>query len=147
MGIFTGGQQGLPNMKGFCRHLIKVLSSVLCAGILYFLWMGVFLVLSDRAGAVVRGIFWLLAPVVTAAGFAVGLVVSERLLGSAKVSFLRVFIWPLVGCAVGAAVVYWYGPMLIVFGMFLVGAASVVLRQATGSMSRRAGTNAASESG
>ena len=133
-------------MKGFCRQFLTVAFSILCAGILYFLWMGIFLVLSDRAGAVVRDILWLLAPVATAAGFAVGLVASERLLGSGKVTFLRVFIWPLVGCAVGAAAVYWYGPMLIVFGMFLCGTASVVLRQVLGSMRRRAATNATRES-
>ena len=133
-------------MKGFCRQFLTVAFSILCAGILYFLWMGIFLVLSDRAGVAVRGILWLLAPVVTAAGFAVGLAVSERLLGSVKVSFPRVFTWPLGGCVLGAAAVYWHGPMLIVFGMFLCGTASVVLRQVLGSMRRRGGTNAARES-
>lgn len=133
-------------MKRFCRQFLTVAASILCGGVLYFLWMGVFLALSDRAGVVVRGILWLLAPVVTAAGFAVGLAVSERLFGSAKVSFLRVLMWPLGGCVLGAAAVYWHGPMLIVFGMFLCGTAGVVLRQVLGSRRRRAGTNAARES-
>ncbi len=112
------------------RQFLKVASSTLCAGVFYFLWMGAFLVLSDRAGVVVRRIFWVLAPVVTAGGFAVGLAFTERLSGPTKTPFVRIFIWPLAGCAVGAAVVYWFGPMLIVFGMFLFGTASVVLREA-----------------
>ena len=41
----------------------------------------------------------------------------------------RTLIWPLVGCAVGALAVYWYGPMLIVFGMFVSGTCGVVLRE------------------
>jgi hypothetical protein len=35
----------------------------------------------------------------------------------------------MIGCAIGAAVVYWFGPMLIVFGMFAAGTASVALRE------------------
>ena len=116
-------------MKGFHRQLLQVAASILCAGILYLLWLGVFIVLSVRGG-VVKGILWLVAPVVTAAGFALGLAVSMRLLKSPRVSLVSVFLWPLAGCVVGAAVVYWYGPMLIVFGMFLLGTASVVVRQA-----------------
>ena len=75
---------------------------------------------------------------VTAGGFAVGLALGERLLGGMRVSFGRVLPWPLAGCAVGAAAVYPYGPMLIVFGMFLLGTAGVVLRQA---LRERRGTN------
>ena len=116
-------------MKGFRGQLLQVAASILCAGVLYFLWVGVFIVLSGR-GEVVKGILWLLAPVVTAAGFALGLAVSMRLLKSPRGSLMGIFLWPLAGCVVGAAVVYWYGPMLIVFGMFLLGTASVVVRQA-----------------
>ena len=79
--------------------------------------------------AVLRGIGWLSAPLVTAAGFAAGLWIVERLLGAARTRFSRIFAWPLVGCALGAAAVFWFGPMLIVFGMFLAGTVSVVLRE------------------
>ena len=43
--------------------------------------------------------------------------------------FSRILVWPLIGCAVGAGIVYWFGPMLIVFGMFVAGTASVALRE------------------
>ena len=96
---------------------------------MYFVWMGVFLVVPGRGG-VVKGALWLLAPVVTAGGFALGLAVSTRLLKLPMGSPVGVFLWPLAGCVVGAAAVYWYGPMLIVFGMFVLGTVSVVVRQA-----------------
>jgi hypothetical protein len=43
--------------------------------------------------------------------------------------FIHIYRWPLVGCAIGAGVVYWFGPMLVVFGMLAAGTASVVLRE------------------
>ena len=117
-------------MTRFFQQVLIVASSILCAAVLYFLWMGTFILLSGHVGEAAKGFLWVLAPVVTAAGFAVGLAMSERPLTSRRVSFGRIYVWPLVGCAVGAAAVYWHGPMLIVFGMFLMGTASVVLRQA-----------------
>jgi hypothetical protein len=67
--------------------------------------------------------------VTTAAGFALGVTIVERLTRTSRTRFLRIFVWPLIGCALGAGAVYWFGPMLIVFGMFAVGAASIVLRE------------------
>jgi hypothetical protein len=70
------------------------------------------------------------APVVTTAGFAFGLTLLRwrvRPLGS---QFTRNYAWPLLGCAVGAAVVYPFGPMLIVFGMFAAGTLAVAIREA-----------------
>ena len=46
-----------------------------------------------------------------------------------KTRFFHILLWPLSGCAVGAGVVYWFGPMLIVFGMFAAGTASVIIRE------------------
>ena len=117
-------------MRHIFRHAAEVAISVLSAGVLYFLWLGAFLLLSDRAGPVIMGVLWVLAPVVTAAGFALGVAAADRILRSRSGPLARIFLWPLAGCAVGAAAVYWYGPMLIVFGMFVAGTASVVLRQA-----------------
>jgi hypothetical protein len=55
--------------------------------------------------------------------------VAKRLTEARREAFVRMFIWPLVGCILGAVVVVWFGPMLIVFGMFLVGTGSVALRE------------------
>jgi hypothetical protein len=40
--------------------------------------------------------------------------------------------WSLAGCAISCVIVWPFGPMLIVFGMFLIGTLSVVLQEAAG---------------
>jgi len=74
-------------------------------------------------------ILWLVAPVVTATGFATGIAIVEHLTRMSKTKFLRIFIWPMIGCAIGAGAVYWHGPMLIVFTMLAAGTASIALRE------------------
>lgn len=111
------------------RTLLRVVCSVLCAGGTYFVWMATFIFLRDAGGQAVRALLWLVAPVVTALGFAVGAALHERLAEGRSDSFARVYLWPLVGCSVGAAAVFPFGPMLIVFGMFLMGTASMILRE------------------
>jgi hypothetical protein len=73
-----------------------------------------------------------MAPATTAAGFALGIALSERLAGQRRTALLRLFLWPLVGCAIGAGVVYWFGPMLTVFAIFAAGTASLALRELYG---------------
>lgn len=91
--------------------------------------MALFLLTGSPDSPVVEAILWLLAPVMTAAGFALGIALFERLAGQNRTAFLHIFLWPLVGCAIGAGVVYWFGPMLIVFAMFAAGTASIALRE------------------
>jgi len=91
--------------------------------------MAVFLLTISLDSPVLEAILWLLAPVATAAGFATGIVLFGHLTSTSETTFFRVLIWPLIGCAIGAGVVYWFGPMLIVFGMFVAGTASVALRE------------------
>jgi hypothetical protein len=111
------------------RAFARVALSLLCAGVFYFVWMSAFILSAGFDSTVVEAILWLLAPVTTAAGFAAGIVVYERLAGASRTGFLAIFVLPLVGCAIGAGVVFWFGPMLIVFGMFAAGTAGVVLRE------------------
>jgi hypothetical protein len=103
--------------------------SLVCAGVSYSIWLAVFLLALSRGSSMLEAIGYLSAPVVTAAGFAAGAAFTERLTGAGRTSFLRIFPWPLIGCAVGAAAVFWFGPMLIVFGMFAAGTGSVALRE------------------
>ncbi len=77
----------------------------------------------------VKALLRLSAPVTTAAGFALGIALFERLAGHSRTAFLRIFLWPLVGCAIGDGVVYWFGPMLIVFAIFAAGTASIAIRE------------------
>ena len=67
-----------------------------------------------------------------AAGFAAGITVAERLAKKDRTRFICIYVWPLVGCSIGAAVVYPFGPMLIVFGMFAAGTVSLAIREIVG---------------
>jgi len=80
-------------------------------------------------GPVVKGFLWVAAPVVTAAGFAAGIILIDLIAKTGKIRFVRIYVWPLAGCAIGAGIVFPFGPMLIVFGMFGLGTASVLLRE------------------
>ena len=111
------------------RTPLRVACSALFAGVTYFVWMAAFIYLKDTGGQALRALLWLAAPVATALGFAVGAVLHERFAGGRRDRFARVYLWPLVGCFVGAVVVFPFGPMLIVFGMFLMGTASMILRE------------------
>ena len=55
--------------------------------------------------------------------------IFEMLPGTRKSKILDILKWPLIGCTIGAGVVYWFGPMLVVFGMFAAGTAGIVLRE------------------
>lgn len=91
--------------------------------------MAVFFITKGSSGLIVEYLLWALAPVFTAAGFATGILVLDRIAGTRTAKFLSIFIWPLVGCAIGAIVVYWFGPMLIVFGMFVCGSLGITIRE------------------
>lgn len=116
-------------MKSLLGAFARVTSSLLFSGIFYIGWMAVFIPAFKTGNPVLQTIGWLSAPVVTAAGFAAGIWIAERLIGPRTTRFSRIFTWPFVGCTVGAGAVFWFGPMLIVFGMFLAGTASVVVRE------------------
>jgi hypothetical protein len=110
------------------RGLIRVAAGLLGGGILYSSWLAVFLVVG-RDTEPVEAVLWLTAPVITAIGFAAGVALAQRFLGTTT-WFWRVLPWPLIGCAIGAAAIFWYGPMLIVFTMFMGGVLALALREA-----------------
>jgi hypothetical protein len=138
------GQAGSPymNIRLLCGVFVKVILSVIFAGIFYTAWMAVSII-EFRSGldSIVLKIFlWLIGPIVTALGFATGIVISERVLRSREKSkFLNIFKWSLAGCAIGAGSVVWFGPMLIVFGMFTFGTAAIAVRETL--IIRKAGKN------
>ncbi len=99
------------------------------AGLFFLCWLAVFIPAFKTGIVGLKMVGWLSAPLVTGLGFATGLWIGERVLRTKTSGFLNVLVWPLVGCSIGAAAVFWFGPMLIVFGMFAAGAASVVLRE------------------
>ena len=69
------------------------------------------------------------ARLILAHAFAAGVAVLGFLTKNSNSKFLATFQWTLIGCTVGALAIVWFGPMLIVFGMFAAGTASVVLKE------------------
>jgi len=116
-------------MARLLMGLVSVVVSLVCGGAFYFGWMAVFLLTLKLERPVLNVLLWPLAPVVTAVGFAVGVVIAQRLTGAERSGFAHIYRWPLVGCIVAVAVVYPIGPMLIVFGMLFAGTVSVALRE------------------
>jgi hypothetical protein len=116
--------------------LARIASSILGGGMLYSVWMAAFLLTVGARNRLLTLALWLLAPILTGIGFAVGVLSFDRFTGTRQMGFLSVLVWPLTGCVLGAAVVYWFGPMLIVFGMFLAGTASVTIMEIVKSASR-----------
>ena len=128
--------RGPVDLRHSWKALVKVAVSLLCGGVFYFAWMASFILATRLENSAVETVLWVLAPVITAVGFAAGIAVFERSTGADKTRLLRIFVWPLIGCAIGAGVVYWVGPMLIVFGMFAAGTARIVLREVIQSQRR-----------
>lgn len=109
--------------------IIRVVTSVVGAGALYSAWLALMLsIVSRPASPMPRGLL-LTAPVAPALGFGLGAFLGDRLTGRRRMRLLQACLWPLAGCIVGALVVYPFGPMLIVFGMFGLGTAAVVLNE------------------
>ena len=116
------------DIKFFTRLLYRSIFSLLAAGLTYFLWLGIFLS-ADLINILSEVFLFISAPVFAAFGFALGIFILERLSKERSTNFFRIFLWTLAWCGVGAFVLYWFGPMLIVFGIFIMGMLSVVLRE------------------
>jgi len=122
---------GTVNAKLLLLVVVRVVCSLIFAGIFYTGWMAVAIAAfkAEIDSIVVKAVLWLCAPVVTGAGFAVGVALFELLPGARRSKFVDIYKWSLIGCAIGAGIVLPFGPMLIVFGMFVLGTASVTLRE------------------
>ena len=117
------------NFKYILNAFIIVFLSVIFAGIFYVGWLALFLLTIKSANYPAKVLLWLSGPPVTALGFATGAWFSELLTKTRKTAFARILIWPLIGCVIGAGVIFSFGPMLIVFGMFAIGTVSIILRE------------------
>jgi len=113
------------------KWVFKPTVSLVLGGVFYAGWLAAFLAAVRSENSAAKGALFFAAPVVTAAGFAVGVSLFERLTNSVRGGFARTMAWALVGCAAGAAAVFWYGPMLIVFTMLAGGTAAVLVREIT----------------
>ena len=122
--IEQSDQQGMSTRK----RLARIATSTLFGGLFYSIWLSVFL-LSSPDRALIETILWLVAPLATAIGFTSGIMFFDHFFRNASLPFIRLISWPLVGCIFGALVVYWFGPMLIVFSMLAFGTISVAARE------------------
>lgn len=118
-------------IKRLLGIFVRVAMSVIFAGIFYIGWMAIILqTYKSESGLVVKAVIWILAPILTGLGFAVGSKIFELLPSTDKTRFWETYKWCLAGCAIGGGVLWVCGPMLIVFGMFAAGTMSVVLHEA-----------------
>lgn len=116
-------------MKSLLKLLALASVSILVAGVFHVGWLAAFIPAAKSGVIFLKILGWISAPVVTALGYAVGLRIGEWLLTQRKTVFLRIYLWPLIGCSLGAVVLSWLGPMWIGIGTFVGGAAAVVLRE------------------
>lgn len=114
------------------QHAIRVsvprfVVSVVSGAAFYVAWMAVFLVSRPYHVPFLRGLLWILAPIVTGLGFSAGAALFTRCSNLAGIPFRRLCCYSLCGCCIGAAAVFPFGPMLIVFGMCLLGSLAMLL--------------------
>lgn len=119
-------------MKFRLQYVIRVsgprfVVSVLSGAAFYVAWMALFLLCSAHCSPLVRGLLWILAPVLTGLGFLAGAALFSRVRCLPHLRLGRLYLYPLIGCSIGAAVVFPFGPMLIVFGMCLLGSLSMLV--------------------
>ena len=115
------------NTKLLLKPLGLVAVSILVAGFFHIGWLVAFIPAAKSGVVALKILGWIAAPVVTALGYAVGLRIGERLMTQRKPDFL--FVWPLIGCTLGAVGLSWLGPMWIGIGTFVGGAVSVMVRE------------------
>ena len=77
----------------------------------------------------IRIITWIMAPIITSVGFGLGIYLYNKVMKTEQDRLYRIIFWPFVGCSLGALLVYWYGPMLIVFAMLVGGTMSIAIRE------------------
>ena len=117
------------NVRRAGAVLVRIVVPVLVAGVFWIGFLAIFIPAVKTGNSLLIAVGWLSAPVVTGAGFAVGCMIGERLTNVRRSRFSRVFAWCFAASALGAGAVFWFGPMLIVFGMFLSGTAVVIARE------------------
>ena len=132
--LISGGSAATVNTmntKLLLKSLSLVVASVLMAGVFHIGWLAVFIPAAKSGVMALKILGWMSAPVITALGYTTGVWWGERLLTTRKIDFLRTFVWPLVGCTLGAIALAWIGPMWVGIGTFIGGAAGVILREVT----------------
>jgi len=110
--------------------LSRIATSTAFSGLFYIGWMAVTIPAFNSGCCILNKILlWIIAPFTVALGFTVGILLVDLIFRQQKTKFWDVYKYPLTGCIIGALVVVFFGPMLIVFGMFALGGISVIFRE------------------
>lgn len=109
--------------------LFRVLGSLTGGIIMFTVWLVAVLARMPRPPVPPSFAVTLTAPIVTAVGFALGMLVAERLTQRRQGGVRGAFLWPLAGCTVGTLVMFPFGGMLVGFGLFSLGTAALLIRE------------------
>lgn len=109
--------------------LFRVLGSLLGGVIMFAVWLIAVLARMPRPPVPPSFAVTLTAPVVTAAGFGLGMLVAERLTQRRQGGVCGAFLWSLAGGTVGTLVMFPFGGMLVGFGLFGLGTAALLIRE------------------
>ena len=116
--------------KRILLALLRIAVSTAFSGLFYIGWMVVTISAFNSGCCILNKILlWIIAPFTVALGFTVGILLVDLIFRQQKTKFWLVYRYPLAGCIIGALVVVFFGPMLIVFGMFALGGISVIIRE------------------
>ena len=110
--------------------LVRVLGSLLGGIIMFAVWLIAVLARMPRPPVPPSFAVTLTAPVVTAAGFGMGMLVAERLTQRRPGGVRGAFLWSLAGGTVGTVAMFPFGGMLAGFGLFGFGTAALLIREA-----------------
>jgi hypothetical protein len=113
------------------RSAVRVVIAALVGAAFHAAWVVLFIFAASRdAPGFVRGVLWLIVPVVTATGFALGLALLPRREPEPGTDFTRAFLTALSGCAIGGVVMSPIGPMFVGLGVLGGGTVAVAIRVA-----------------
>jgi hypothetical protein len=107
----------------------RVLGSLLGGIIMFAVWLIAVLARMPRPPVPPSFAVSLTAPVVTAVGFGLGMLVAERLTQRRQGAFRGAFLWSLAGGTVGTLAMFPFGGMLVGFGLFGLGTAALLIRE------------------
>ena len=115
-----------PKISTFVTQTLAALLGGILSGAFWIVWF-VQAEALEAMWALVAAL--LLGPVGIAAGATVGRLAYDRLLSKRRPTFWQLYPWPLAGCAFAGAMTWWGGPWIMLLGMLLLGAATLVLRE------------------
>jgi hypothetical protein len=107
----------------------RLLGSLLGGIIAFAVWLVTVLVRMPRPPVPPSFAVTLTAPVVTAAGFGLGMLVAERLTQRRQSGFCGAYLWSLVGGPIGTVALFPLGGMMAGFGLFVLGTAALLIQE------------------